>query len=694
MPLLFSLVFNDLSIWWLIPSLLLGFIYAWVFYQKTTIESTNLKRLLFAFRWLTITFLALLLLSPLIKSAKEKLHKPLIFIAQDASLSTVINPKAGFDSAVYHQNLKNLQTKLSDDYEIKVLNFSSGVKNGFDFKEAGKETAISSVFDFIDQQNPNSNIGALILASDGIYNKGANPITQISNIQFPVYTVALGDTIPKRDLVLMSPIYNQLVYLGNSHEVEITLKAFGAKGLSTSLKIITNDGQIKQQNVSFSKAEETKTLKFTLDAKKKGVQKITFELAPIPNEISNENNRQTIYVDVLDGREKILLVADAPHPDLGALRQAIESHKNYEVTLAFADNLPAKTDGYGLIILHNLPSKSHQINSFLASVKQKNKWFIIGTQTNVASLNSLQNVLDISSVSNQTQSYIADLNPDFYPFTLSADTKSRLINLAPLNAPFASYKLKSAGKTLFKQQIGGTKTPAPLLVFNDEAVKTAILTGEGIWRWRIEDFEKNNNFDAFNELISKSVQYLNAKEDKRKFRVKSSKNRYFENENILLNAELYNDSYELVNDPEVSLALKSEAGKKYSYVFSRTGNAYEVNLGVLPAGEYNFIATTKLGTKNYAANGSFLVEALNVELVESRANHQLLYSLSKTTGGGMVYPTEIMNLVDSIKANEKVKTVRYQEKSYEPLINLKWTFALIVLLLSVEWFLRKRNGAL
>jgi len=263
-----------------------------------------------------------------------------------------------------------------------------------------------------------------------------------------------------------------------------------------------------------------------------------------------------------------------------------------------------------------------------------------------------------------------------------------------LNAPFASYKLKSAGKTLFKQQIGNTKTSAPLLVFNDEAVKTAVLTGEGVWRWRIEDFEKNNNFDAFDELISKSVQYLSANEDKRKFRVKSSKDRYFENEHILLNAELYNDAYELVNGPEVSLELKNTDGKKYSFVFSKTGNSYELNAGSLPTGEYNFVAKTKLGTENYTLKGSFLVEALNIELMESKANHQLLYSLSKSTGGTMVYPEQIKSLIDSIKANEKVKTVRYREKSYEPLINLKWVFALIVLLLSFEWFLRKRNGAL
>lgn len=693
MHLLFSLVFNGLSAWWIIPCLVLGCLYAWFFYQKSGTAPAFLKNILFAMRWLVVSFLALLLLSPLIKTVKVRLQKPVIFIAQDASLSISVNKEKDFSSPLYHQNLKKLAAKLADDYEVKSVNFSDKVKANFDFKESGKQTDISSIMDFIADQNPNNNIGALILATDGVYNKGANPVTQISNTQFPIYTIALGDNIAKKDLVLMPPVYNQLVYLGNTHELEIMIKAFGANGANTNLKATTNDGQTKQQSISFNKNEDTKTLKFTLDANRKGIQKITFDLVSIANELSTQNNKQTIYVEVLDGRDKILLLADAPHPDLSALKQAIESNRNYEVTLAFADNLPAKIDDYGLIILHNLPSATHNISSFLQKIKQKNKWFIVGAETNTALLSNSQVLVEIAG-NNQTQSYTAVLNPDFYAFTLAEDTKKYLQNLAPLVAPFANHKMKSAGKVLLRQQIANVKSNAPLLVFGEEEnTKTAVLTGEGIWRWRMDDFEKNKNFEAFNDLIGKSVQYLSAKEDKRKFRAQSSKTRYLENESVLLNAALYNDAYELINTPEVSLELKNSDGKKYSYVFSRMGSSYELSIGILPPGEYDFTAKAKLGANAYTAKGSFLVEAVNVELTESEANHQLLFNLSKTTGGTMVYPNQMMSLVDIIKQNEKVKTVSHQEKNYEPLINLKWLFALIVLLLSFEWFLRKRNGA-
>ncbi len=644
-------------------------------------------------RMLVVALLAFLLLSPLIKTTRQRLQKPLIFIAQDASFSVAFKNNS-FDTVSYQKDLKDLVVNLAKDYDVKVLNFSDEINSGFDFRHLGKQTDISQVLNKITSEYANSNIGALILATDGVFNKGANPNTLLSETHYPVYTVALGDTIAKKDLILMQPNYNELVYLGDGHQVEVVVKAYGAKGATTQLKVATNDGQINQQAISFAKNEETKIVKVTLDANKKGIQKISLSLIPLQNEVSTQNNNQIIYVEVLDGREKILLVADAPHPDLGAIKQGIENNKNYEVTLAFADNIPQKTTDFGLVILHNLPSKTHAVSSLLSSIKQKNKWFIVGAQTNTSNLNNDQNLIDFGT-SNQTQSYTANINDDFYAFSLSDESKIRLQNLAPLIAPFTNYRLKSAGYIFFKQQIGSVKSNVPLFVFGEQAsAKTAILIGEGIWRWRMDDFEKNNNFDAFNELITKSVQYLNAKDDKRKLRVKSNKNRYFENEQILLTAELYNDTYELLNEPEVSLEMISSVGKKYSYVFSRVGNSYSLDIGILPAGEYDFTAKTKLGNNSFSAGGTFLVEALNNELKESKADHQLLYNISQTTGAQMLFPKQIGSLVSQIRENEKIKTISYQEKDYDFLINLKWLFALVVLLLSFEWFLRKRNGAI
>ncbi|MDB5118260.1 MAG: hypothetical protein JWQ79_3752, partial [Mucilaginibacter sp.] len=73
-------------------------------------------------------------------------------------------------------------------------------------------------------------------------------------------------------------------------------------------------------------------------------------------------------------------------------------------------------------------------------------------------------------------------------------------------------------------------------------------------------------------------------------------------------------------------------------------------------------------------------------------NHQLLRNIAKQSGGEMLQPSQINRLADLIRKNENIKTLVYEDKHYSDLIDVKWVFVLIVTLLGVEWFLRKREG--
>ncbi len=39
------------------------------------------------------------------------------------------------------------------------------------------------------------NLGAVVLAGDGIYNQGVEPLFAASGLSVPIYTIALGDTV-------------------------------------------------------------------------------------------------------------------------------------------------------------------------------------------------------------------------------------------------------------------------------------------------------------------------------------------------------------------------------------------------------------------------------------------------------------------------------------------------------------------
>jgi hypothetical protein len=208
----------------------------------------------------------------------------------------------------------------------------------------------------------------------------------------------------------------------------------------------------------------------------------------------------------------------------------------------------------------------------------------------------------------------------------------------------------------------------------------------------LEEFQESNSHEAVNELVSKTVQYLSTRNDKRKFRVYPAKNSFDENEHVIVNAELYNDAYELVNSPDVNISMKNQEGKSYSFLFSKTGNSYVLDAGILPAGEYTFDARTRLGDKAYTAAGEFVIRQQQAEFQQTRANHQLLYALAEQNGGQLIYHNQLASLPDLIKANENVKTIVYEDRKYEEAVNYKLIFFVILALLSFEWFMRKRNG--
>src|SRR5690606_7205189 len=118
------------------------------------------------------------------------------------------------DLTAYKSQLTKLEKDLKNEYDTELLHFGTNIssaKEAPDFKE--QQTDISQVFDYITNQYSNRNIGAVIIASDGIINKGNAGSQQASVLKFPVYTIALGDTIAKKDLFVRNINYNRITYL-------------------------------------------------------------------------------------------------------------------------------------------------------------------------------------------------------------------------------------------------------------------------------------------------------------------------------------------------------------------------------------------------------------------------------------------------------------------------------------------------
>ncbi len=685
---------TEQSILFLPLCLLLGFGYAFILYRKDArFDDTkrSVKQLMFFSRFVLVSILAFLLLSPFMKTVFNKTEKPIIIFAQDNSSSILMNKDSLFYKTTYQTKVNELVSNLSSTFDVREFTFGENLdeKTSIDFSE--KITNISAVFEQIESKFYNQNVGAVILASDGIYNEGNNPLYQASLAPYTVYTVTLGDTVVQRDLILKEVNHNKITFLKNQFPLELFAIVNKAEGQKTKLNITHNNAIVFSKEYTINSNTFSISETILLEAKNIGTQHYKVEFSSVKNEISTTNNRKDIYVEVLDGRQNILILANAPHPDLKTLKQSIESNENYKVTTKYISAFDGIIAPYSLVIVHQVPQNNPIINQINSSAISA--WYIIGSQTTEQDFNKLNLGIEVVDSKGNFNEILPKVNEQFLLFTLSETTYKTIQNFPPLLGFFGNYQLKSNAYQLLNQKIGAIVTENPLLVFTQiNNKKNAVLFGEGIWKWRMQEFLMNKNQDATNELINKTVQFLAIKDDKSKFRIIHN-NIFLENEEIVINAELYNDSYELVNDSEVKITLTNNENKKFNFVFNKTSKAYFLNAGILTPGFYEYNATTILGEKKYTQNGKFQVLPLVLEANSLTANAQMLQNLAHKFGGKMVFPTNLDDILTSIKENENISAILYEEHDVKEWIHLKWIFFLLLTLLTLEWFVRKRSGA-
>ena len=684
--------------WFLLLALAAGVGYAFGMYfrEKRTAEMPIwMVRGLAAVRGSAIFILVLLLIGPLIKSVSKRTEKPIVVIAQDNSSSIPLNSDSAFYRAEYLEGLASLRAELSGDYEVRSYVFGNEVHETEEAGFSDGRTDMSELFDELDNVYVNRNVGAVILASDGLYNRGRDPIYSPLHLNTPIYSVALGDMSVMRDVILKKVDHNRYAYLGNEFPVEITVEVEKFLGKSVTVQLSGDNGILWEQRVKINSNSFRKVLLGKLKAGTPGLNRIRASVSVLSGELSRSNNTQDFFVEVLDGRQKVLILAANPHPDIAAIKRSISGNDNYEVDAFVLGDKELTTEKYDLIILHQLPRSGGKGRAEMDKVRTSTVpvFCIVGGKTDLRWFNDMNFGLQINAARQSKNEVLPVFAKGFSLFTLGENARRMLKRYPPLHAPFGEYSSSGSAQVLFNQHIGNVETENPLLLFNDNSGrKTGVLVGDGIWRWRIRDFEESGSHDIFDGMLSKVVQFLALKTDKSLFRV-NTKNRYNEDEAVVFNSELYNETYEPINEPEIDLIITDEESKIFEYKFNRTDNAYRLNAGSFKEGNYRYKAQVSSGGKVFESKGQFMVATLKLETTRTTADHSLMYKIANGSGGELFYPRELDKLAEAIKNREDIRSVVYEQTWFKEAIHLKWLFFLLLALLSLEWFVRKRNGA-
>ncbi len=690
---------TDFPAWFVGLCILGGLVYAAVLYVANPGNRFGafITRLLFFFRFMAATIVMLLLLSPYLLRQQAQLEQSVILLAHDNSASILLNQDSVFYATDYLVRLDSLKQDLDQRFSTASYLFGQQVREAFRPDFTDQRTDIAKVIRQMESTWQRKNVGAMVLFTDGIFNRGINPVFASRNLSFPIIAIALGDTVQWPDLSIHDLRHNSIVYRESQFPVEVTVAAQQAAGSQTTVKLIHNDEIVDSHAITITSDRFAETVLFNVEPSGSGQLRYTVQIDELPGEQSLLNNRREFYVDVIDQKQRILVLAAAPHPDIGAIQAVLQDH--YEMDVFFSGQDWDHNGDYSLVITHQLPATHAgrlRIEALMESDHALPFLFILGGQTHLEHFNALQTGLQVQSNSRNlfTDAFpLAD--PNFGLFVLEEQFRERINRFPPLSTHLGAYQFNLSVTKLISQQIRGVATDEALIgiIPAHDGRKKAFVAGSGLWRWRIHDLRQSDNHEAFNALINKLINYLTLHLDTRPLRVEVG-NEYYVNDEIRFNAELYNPSFELVNEPDLTLRIvREEDGTGFPFTFNRKADRYELNAGRLPEGAYSYTAETRLHDQLHRVSGSFRVLSGSVEALNTVANHDLLYSLSTQTGGFVLYPEELMKLPALLEADERIAgVIRYDER-FEPLIGYGGLFLLITGLLFVEWLIRKINGA-
>lgn len=683
---------------YLVPCALVAIAFAvWHYYRNEEFDQTVwLKPVLAVLRGLGVFIICLLLLEPAIKIIEDTINPPVFVIGMDQSESIGIHSDSLSEIQLI-ENVKELAKTLGSKYDVGLLSITDQVSDSLLSQNTGEKTNLSNFFEYVENVYGHQNLAGVVLLSDGLYNEGSNPLYQDLGLNAMVHAVGLGDTTVSTDINIRNLFHNEIAFLEDRFQVEVDIDAHNLEGRTTNVKLQTYDSRwktVQEEALTFESNDDFKTKVFNLEATSVGVQRYRIQISAANGEISLQNNTREFFIEVLDARLNIVILGNAPHPDITALKQMLTSVRNYSVESGMVKDAVRLLANADLVILHDLPSSRNNIDDILSELNRRKipSLFIPGKQVNAKAFNKAQQIVQLNDANGSVNEVVPIQDKSFSLFSYEDETFNALIGYPPLLSPFGDWQSLPGSHILSFQKIGNVSTSYPLMAFSEQGgFKNGVILGEGIWRWRMINYLKEGSYQHVDALLGRMIQYLSVKENKDQFRLRSNQNVYDEGDKILFTAELYDEAYATTVSPEVELVIFSESGDAFNYIFSRQQSNYLLDAGKLSPGNYRYEGQTVISGKPRKKVGQFAVKDVALEYYNTVADHGLLRTISQKYGGQFVAEDEIASLGQTLLEGDHRPRISYTTRT-KPFIHLKWIFGLLILLFSVEWFLRRYYG--
>ena len=597
-----------------------------------------------------------------------------------------------------------------------------------------------------------SPVSGYILLTDGRDNSQLNPVStteQLGQMQVPVFPVILGSSHQPKDISVAALDYPQTAFKDDKPLLKARIGTSGYDGQEIRVVLKQNDREVAVKQ--FRSQGISKQLEFELDSEKLGRQEYTVETNILPGETRDDNNEKNFAINIVDDKSHVLLVEETARWEFRFLHNALERDKRIDLQQVLFEqpymgllpqpffpnqlliktqpennqpNLEERTHPFAdkdLIIIGDV-SPDHlenweHIQTFVADqggtlvLLAGKKYLPLGHQSEILDeLLPLENLKVVDwnqanfKVPPAERGMRLQLTPEgeaepLFQFDVNPETNRDIWKQLPGHLWYLQGELKPGASVL---AYGVSPFNSPLDEEKDGVIiqrqygsgKVIWIGIDSTWRWRyrvgdryhhrfwgqLARWAARNKASAGNEFVKFSL----SKTDIDAGEITTATARW---------TQEYLDRFPDVKS-SVTISPASEPDKVIaSFDLNRQKNQptiQEANLPSLPAGEYQL----KLITSPEVVKGKeittplFVHEIKTIELGNLASNPQLLSEMAESSGGKMLTPGSIDQLLESLP-NLSQETTNQDEIS---LWDHWLILALIMGILTVEWAIRKLNG--
>ena len=653
-------------------------VFQYIYKQKA---KSKIYLLLAFLRFVGIFGLLLLLINPQFAQKTYTLEKPNLVILADNSTS--ITEKG--------EELKEIISKIKASKEIsnrfKIADYKFGsdlnILDSLSFQD--KNTNIYKSLSSLKDVYAREQMVALVL-SDGNQTIGEDYSYFKTDRNNTIYSIVLGDTTKYKDISVGPIQTNKYAFLKNKFPLETYVSYQGNTPVSVSVSLKMNGKIVHKENLKLNADVNFKTIAIQIDANSVGIKNLEVEVSQLVEERNVKNNRRATSIEVIDEKTKIALISDILHPDLGALKKAIESNEQREVSILKSSAINSVLEDVDLFIFYQPTAKFKQSFDFAKS-KNANTFIITGSQTDYTFINKLNVGIELETGYPQ-QEVFGLLNNAFTKYDI---TNFDLTDYPPLVSDAGPILITSPFETLLGTQIKGLNIQQPLLsVIDENGSKRAVLIGENIWKWRVQTYRNTNEFVNFDEFIGNLIRYLTSSKNKSRLNVDYEKV-YQGSNNTVITATYFDEAFLFDKYAMVSIKVTNTDTQKIQINPMVLKNGFfEADLSNLVAGEYDFVVSVEKESK--IEKGSFVISEFDMENQFVSSDNLKMEKLAINSGGKIFYPAQIDVLLKDLSTNDAYVPTEKSTENIVSLIDFKFLLGIIVFAFAAEWFIRKYNG--